>query len=257
MHYTQKQMVEETYISVSHYSKIENGSQEIKAVDLFNLLDKRQIDINTFKAKIDDNNKVNNLDVLGDELVKAFYKPDIAEARRVKAKIDKFQGAEELKIRAELIVAVLTHNIKNVKADLSHRVIKYLLENKKWTQNAEMLRVIGNSVEIFDFDVYSLLMSELLNEYQQIEKYPMDVQKRIASIYVNYLHGVYIHKKFSLAKNYLQVLNQLSDAPELVLFKVLGLYYENIFEGNNTEAKEIITPIQKAMPKLVNGLPIK
>lgn len=38
---TQKEMVEGTSISVSHYSKIENDIQDIKAKDLFELLDAR------------------------------------------------------------------------------------------------------------------------------------------------------------------------------------------------------------------------
>ncbi len=39
---TQKEMVEGTSISVSHYSKIENDIQDIKAKDLFELLDARK-----------------------------------------------------------------------------------------------------------------------------------------------------------------------------------------------------------------------
>ena len=47
---TQKEMVEGTSISVSHYSKIENDIQDIKAKDLFELLDARKIDVSYIDA---------------------------------------------------------------------------------------------------------------------------------------------------------------------------------------------------------------
>ena len=51
-------MVEGTSISVSHYSKIENDIQDIKAKDLFELLDARKIDVNNFRKKIIDKNGI-------------------------------------------------------------------------------------------------------------------------------------------------------------------------------------------------------
>ncbi len=68
---TQKEMVEGTSISVSHYSKIENDIQDIKAKDLFELLDARKIDVNNFRKKIIDK-KRNSLNELADQLTKAF-----------------------------------------------------------------------------------------------------------------------------------------------------------------------------------------
>lgn len=121
---TQKEMVEGTSISVSHYSKIENDIQDIKAKDLFELLDARKIDVNNFRKKIIDK-KRNSLNELADQLTKAFYKPDIKLAKAVKEQLADFSDAEELQIRAELVVAVLTNNLKETKQELSAKLINY------------------------------------------------------------------------------------------------------------------------------------
>ena len=255
LHYTQKQMVEGTRLSDSYYSKIENGYQEIKAVDLFDLLNKRRIDINTFKAKVEKESN-NDLEILSDELVKAFYKPDIKKLKQVKKEIDKYNDAEELQIRAEIAVAGLTNRINGVKAELNDRIIKYLLENRQWMYDTDMLRLIGNAIWIINIDSLNLIMTELLNEYRDIEKYPLDTQKRIGGIYINYLHVLYSYDKFNLAPKYISVLKKLPGVPELTLLKMLTLYYEAISEGNISRAKEIIKPLWAVVPKIIKYLPI-
>ena len=49
-----------------------------------------------------------------------------------------------------------------------------------------MLRLIGNSIWIINTDSLNLIMNEILNEYSNIEEYSLNVQKRVASIYINY-----------------------------------------------------------------------
>lgn len=256
LHYTQRQMVEGTNISVSHYSKIESGTQEIKAIDLFKLLDKRRIDISTFKLKIN-KSKQNDLDVLSDELSKAFYKPDIEKLKKIKAKIDTYNDAEELQIRAEIAVAGLTNQINGIREKLSNRIIKYLVANRQWTQDPNMLRLIGNSIWIINVDSLNLIMMELFYAYQNIENKSLETQKRIASIYVNYFHVLYKYHEYELADKYIKMLKKLPPVPELTLFKIMTLYYEALFNGDKRKAKEIIDPLRYVVPKIVKYLPIK
>lgn len=256
MHYTQAQMVEGTYISVSHYSKIESGRQEIKAVDLFKLLDERRINISSFKTKVDEDKK-DDLSVLSDELSKAFYKPDIEKLKEIKAKIDTYNDAEELQIRAEIAVAGLTNQINGIREKLSNRIIKYLLANRQWTKDPDMLRLIGNSIWIINPDSLNLIMTELLHEYQDIENKSLDTQKRIASIYVNYLHVLYKYHEYELANKYIKILKKLPPMPELTLFKIMTLYYEALFNDDKNRAKKIIDPLKDIVPKIIKYLPVK
>lgn len=256
MHYTQAQMVEGTYLSVSHYSKIENGYQEIKAIDLFDLLDKRQIDVNRFKAKIS-GDRQDDMAILSDKLVKAFYKPDIEELKKIKNEIDKYHDAEELQIRAEIAVAGLTNQIDGVKAQLNERIMKFLLSDRHWSHDQKMLSLIGNSIWVININSLNLIMTKILNEYKDIKKYSLDVQKRIASIYINYLHVLFNYKKHDLAKKYINELLKLSSVPELTLFKMLTLYYQALFADDEVRAKEIISPLKCVVPKIIKYLPVK
>ena len=128
LHYTQTQMIENISISLSHYSKIENDTQDIKAKDLFQLLTARKIDINEFSKEVMDNME-KSLENLSDELIKAFYRRDIKLAEQIKMSIDKFSNADELQIRSELVVAVLTNTINYTKKKLSNRLTRYFQKN--------------------------------------------------------------------------------------------------------------------------------
>ncbi|MBW7986096.1 hypothetical protein E0700_04395 [Lactobacillus helveticus] len=83
------------------------------------------------------------------------------------------------------------HKIEEIKPQINKRIIKLLLTDKYWTRDQDMLRLIGNSIWIINTDSLNLIMNEVLNEYSNIEEYPLNVQKRVASIYINYLHVLY------------------------------------------------------------------
>lgn len=224
-------MVEGTSISVSHYSKIENDIQDIKAKDLFELLDARKIDVNNFRKKIIDK-KRNSLNELADQLTKAFYKPDIKLAKAVKEQLADFSDAEELQIRAELVVAVLTNNLKETKQELSAKLINY-------------------------FERDATLMNKLLVKYQKIDQYPLDTQKRIGNIFVNYLHVLYDYRAKRMARKYINFLQNLPGIPELTLDKLMGDYYDAVFFKNEKELAQTLSVLKRVVPKIVSGLPEK
>lgn len=89
------------------------------------------------------------------------------------------------------------------------------------------------------------------------KKETLDVQKRIASIYINYLHVLYQNQEYKIADKYVKILKQLPPVPELTLFKMLTLYYEALFDKDEDKAKEIINPLKNIVPKIVKYLPVK
>ena len=253
---TQKEMVEGTSISVSHYFKIENDIQDIKAKDLFELLDARKIDVNNFRKKIIDK-KRNSLNELADQLTKAFYKPDIKLAKAVKEQLADFSDAEELQIRAELVVAVLTNNLKETKQELSAKLINYFERDATWMDDPDMLRIIGNSTRVIDFNFLATLMNKLLVKYQKIDQYPLDTQKRIGNIFVNYLHVLYDYRAKRMARKYINFSQNLPGIPELTLDKLMGDYYDAVFFKNEKELAQTLSVLKRVVPKIVSGLPEK
>ncbi len=256
LHYTQRQMIKGTSISISHYSKIENNIQEIKAVDLFNLLNERNIDFVSFKKRLEDNSEKSNFASLADELTFAFYKPDLNKAKQVKKEIDKLNDAEELKIRAELVVAVLSNNLDNEKGKLSEHLVTYFSNNNQWTENADMLRIIGNSTRIIDFNTLNTLMDKIFNHYIDVDSFSLETQKRIGNIFANYLHVLYDYKASMMAKKYVSFLKNLPEIPELVLDKLMGYYYEATFNHDAKELNEILKELNRVVPKVVKCLPV-
>lgn len=61
-----------------------------------------------------------------------------------------------------------------------------------------MLRLIGNSIWIINTDSLNLIMNEILNEYSNIEEYSLNVQKRVASIYILIISMLYINIKMRI-----------------------------------------------------------
>ncbi|GAA2861564.1 helix-turn-helix domain-containing protein [Lactobacillus intestinalis] len=256
LHYTQTQMIENTSISLSHYSKIENDTQDIKAKDLFQLLTARKIDINEFSKEVMDNME-KSLENLSDELIKAFYRRDIKLAEQIKMSIDKFSNADELQIRSELVVAVLTNTINYTKKKLSNRLTRYFQKNNNWLTDADMLRIVGNSTRIIDFNLLAVLMDKLLEKYKKIETFPLDTQKRIGNIFINYLHVLYDYGAVRTAQKYVIFLEHLPEIPELVFCKLIGYYYDALFSGDDKRLKEISSVLKILTPKILSGLPKK
>lgn len=253
---TQKDMVEETPISVSHYSKIENNIQDIKAKDLFELLDARKIDVNNFRKKII-NKKQKSLDELADQLTKAFYKPDIKLAKEVRKQLANYSDAEELQIRAELVVAVLTNNLKETKQELNAKLVNYFERDVTWMDDPDMLRIVGNSTRVIDFNFLATLMDKLLTRYQKIDQFPLDTQKRIGNIFVNYLHVLYDYHAKRMARKYIDFLQNLPGIPELIFGKLMGDYYDAVFSRNKEELLQTLNVLKQVVPKIVSGLPEK
>ena len=67
-----------------------------------------------------------------------------------------------------------------------------------------MLRIIGNSTRVIDFNFLATLMNKLLVKYQKIDQYPLDAQKRIGNIFVNYLHVLYDYRAKRMARKYIK-----------------------------------------------------
>lgn len=256
LNYTQKQMVAGTSITVSHYSKIENDNERMQVYDLFEILNARRIDIRCFKEIYDSNNKENNVLFWEEELTKAFYSSDINRAKNAQRHINDFNEASELKVRAKLVVAVLEDNLLKQRKELNKVISSFFINNDNWTKNQDILKIIGNSMRVFKFETLKMLMNQLLKKYQNLYDYSLEIQKRIGSIYLNYLHILYDEKQKELSYVYLQELDKLPDIPELAVWKLMKEYYYALLKNNVDESKEILKIIIRIAPKIGKSLPI-
>ncbi|WP_283109394.1 hypothetical protein [Thomasclavelia spiroformis] len=84
-------------------------------------------------------------------------------------------------------------------------------------------------------------MEQILKEYiNNISNCPFELQRRIAGICINYLNKCYTEKELTLVNQTITLLANLSQDPDLLMYKLLGIYFKYLFEKNKNKTKEII-----------------
>lgn len=197
---TQSEMVlHGKIISVSQYSKIENGIHDIDANTLFEILAAHsEVDGNSLIEKIQSyyfkkyNKKISSTDYLSYRLMIAFYNNDLDNAIKIKKKIDSMQTSKELKLRAIITIAVLNHTLDELDDKTKEEISYNAFKNDSWTENRDSLRLFSNAMSIIDPAILPDLMNSVLRTYKNINAFSIKIQERISSICINYL---YVSKK--------------------------------------------------------------
>nr|WP_290068558.1 hypothetical protein [Lactobacillus intestinalis] len=100
-------------------------------------------------------------------------------------------------------------------------------------------------------------MKKILLKYRDnINKENFEVQRRIASIGINYLAATYNQTNKSLFNEVILLLNNLSENPDLLMYKMLRLYFIYLKEGKKQQLEEILTILKEAgYSRFINNLP--
>lgn len=257
---TQKQMAGDV-LSVAEYSKIENMIHKIDADTLLKILALHQIDITKFYKKVAvnyvQNKRMHDVEYLTLDLEKSFYRSDV---NRVEQIIDIFDAlpdvSVELKLRARLILAVLKGDYSSITIDMRKQIFNRMFNREDWIENQNSLRLFGNSMFLWDFSDVSLMLDRVLDKYEHVRSYPNDVEERIAQICSNYLYNGIRYQKTERMKRAINILKKLDDIPHLVFYKLLGLYFQNYYDGNTKELKNIRNMLKNSgCNELINKFP--
>lgn len=257
---TQKQMAGDV-LSVAEYSKIENSIHKIDADALLRILSLHRIDVAKFYKKIASNyelaERLHNVEYLNLDLEKSFYKSDINQVEQI---INIFDGlpdiSMELKLRAQLILAVLRNDYSSISVEMRKQIFNRMFNQEDWIEDQNSLRLFGNSMFLWDFEDVSLMMDRVLNKYEHICNYPNDVEERIAQICSNYLYNGIKYQKTIRMKRAINILKNLDNIPHLVLYKLLGFYFQNYYDGNMKQLKNIRDMLKNSgCDELINKFP--
>ena len=253
MNFTQGEMVKKRkIISVSQYSKIENGVHDIDAdvffkilaahseIDGISLIEKIQAYYFTKygKRKFEDS----NTNYLSYKLMLAFYNNNLDDAIKIKRKIDSIKTTEELKLRAIITVNVLNNTLDKLDDKTKERISYNAFKSDSWTKNRDSLRLFSNAMSIMDPAVLPDLMDSVLKTYKDISSFPIQVQERISSICINYL---YVNKENPTSLNLKSInkiivyLGKINDVPSLMFNKILAHYFYSWFNYDFEEVKNI------------------
>ena len=140
-------------ISAAHYSKIENNKHEISATDLFLLLKQNQIDLIDFYNDLYFSN--DKVDIINKSILisQAFYKKDKEKVRLLNNLIQNSSVSEEEKLRASLMQAILDGTLADMSNKMKKRIKKSLFEHDYWFQNERYLKLLSNSLIVFDLSL--------------------------------------------------------------------------------------------------------
>jgi transcriptional regulator with XRE-family HTH domain len=231
-------------ISIGQYSKVENGIHKIGVDTLLKILTAHdEINVQTFFINLEKNyTKVDNEfspEILSEKLMLAFYKNDLLEAQKLKKQIDNLKENKELKLRAVITVAVLSGTILNLDEKTKEDLSKNMFINDNWTKEKDSLRLFSNSMIIIDRNILPTLMKSVLRTYSDEGRLSVEVQERISSICINYLYVCFKKHVLNNVEETIAFLKKLSESPSLMFNKILGYYFECLFNGNDSDASKI------------------
>jgi len=235
---TQKEMAG-TIVSTSFYYRVEQDNTRISAIDLLKILKVHHINISDFidQLTIKLNNQTDEDEII-DTLFIAFFNNDIDTVMQLKKYIY-LRASQTTKLYIKLIEALLKQYRTILNKQDEDLIRKELFNGLNWS--IPTLKLFTNSMFIYTSDELSFLLTSILNKYQTTKN--ETVQKFIASICINFLDLCYKRKNFTFWKKGISFLFSLPSTPELLMYKLLGKYYQAILEKDKTTIDHIKTTL--------------
>ena len=241
---TQTEMVAGV-ISVSFYSKVERGLNDIGVNDFLDILQKHDISpqkfFEDFKTNKDNRKQVL---VLMNKFIKAAYGDNDLELKKI-IKVLELIKPKTAFIKFSLLQANLiekTHNTNAIKRldKVQKNKIKKVIFQKDTDEN-EYHRIIllANIIQIYSFDEASFLINNIINRYQKVDKLDKNIMVALSVLMINYTNLCYKEEKYSLCSLPLQYVEKLPNDIELAFTKILGRYYDDLIKNKKIEAKNI------------------
>ncbi|MBP2058554.1 transcriptional regulator with XRE-family HTH domain [Lactobacillus colini] len=244
-------------ISVSQYSRVESEEQDLRATTFLKLLQLNRIDINIFLNQEDKKHSESSEEEELHRLAIAFYSRDLKKVEKIKTEAMKNDANGIVFLDAVLIENVLKNRIEKTDSKIIEKLSKKLSEADNWNTNKVFLQMLGSSMMLFSIARLNIYMKSILKKYtKEINQYSFEIQRRIGSICINYLNRIYKEKNTYLLKPTLELLDKMSPIPDLLMYKLLGKYFEALFTMNKVEANSIKELLCKSgYEKFVINLP--
>ncbi|WP_308554734.1 helix-turn-helix transcriptional regulator [uncultured Lactobacillus sp.] len=242
-------------VTTSFYSKVERGVNKISTVDFFKILILNKVDEDEILKKIvSEDNHIKNKSDLKVQLLAAFNEKDKEKAALLNDQIQKSNMDENIKISALLINSVMNNKIGSLTQMEKNKIKRKFYEVENWADNISTLQLFSNSMLIFDFDELEYYMKQILKT--DIKNKPINTQRVISTICINYFYNCYLNKKYDSAVYGFKIIDSLAPLLDFGIFKIVASYYKAIFSSDDESANEIISFLNKYGAKEVaNGLP--
>lgn len=251
-------------ISVSFYSKVERGLNDIGVNDFLEILQKHNVKpqkfFKSFKSEQYDQKKINTLI---NKFVKAANEDNDKE---IKVVVQEFESIEpktsfikSQTLLAQMIATTHDHNALKSLTENEKRKIKKIIFQKDTDENEYLrLAIIANTIRVYSFDEASFLISNIIRRYKNVNKIDRKILSALSALMVNYTNWCIEKKQFGNCSAPLKYLRKLPATVELAFSKIIGQYYEDILNDKKNEAEKIKYMLIKAgyqtiVNKIVSG----
>lgn len=246
-------------LSISQYSRIENEEQDIRMMDFIQIMYLNKIDFIRFFDQFQNDNGINinsknKEEKILEKLAQLFYDQDLVRIKEMKEEVlDK----KTLALKWKLIIAILEGNLNSLDNKFKIEFSEELNKSDNLTEDKDFLQLFSSSMQLFNIERLNIYMKKILLKYRDnINKENFEVQRRIASIGINYLAATYNQTNKSLFNEVILLLNNLSENPDLLMYKMLRLYFIYLKEGKKQQLEEILTILKEAgYSRFINNLP--
>ena len=232
-------------ISVSFYSKVERGLNDIGVNDFLEILQKHNVSpqkfFEDFKTNKDSRKQVL---VLMNRFINAAYGDNDLELKKIIKALELIKPKTAFikfsLLQANLIEKTHDTNAINQLDKVQKNKIKKVIFQKDTDEN-EYHRIIllANIIQIYSFDEASFLINNIINRYQKVDKLDKNIMVALSVLMINYTDLCYKEKKYSLCSLPLQYVEKLPNDIELAFTKILGKYYNDLIKDKKIEAKNI------------------
>lgn len=232
-------------ISVSFYSKVERGLNDIGVNDFLDILQKHNVDpkdfFNDFKSKKANKEKLVSL---VNRFVTVSTEDNESEIKNIIKSFEKIKPQTPF-IKFIILLARLiaeTHNETAMKklTNKQRNTIKNIIFKESYNDD-EYYRIllIANLIQVYNVDEATFFVKSILRRYHDITKVDKKTEIALSVLLINYVDWCFKKKEFKLCKESLDYIKQLPDDIELAFPKILGLYFDESIHGNKEKAEVV------------------
>lgn len=255
-HLTQKKFLG-GIVSVSQYSRVESGEQDLRTNEFFKIVQLNHINITDLLNPKDQRDSKELEDKKLNELAVAFYERDLNKIKQIKEEAKKNDAITTLLLDATLMEKNLENNLDDLDPKIVEKFSKKLDEAEDWTTDKVFLQLFGSSMMIFNMDRLNMYMKEIVKRYgNTINQYSFERQRRIGSICINYLGRSYKDNDRTQLSQVLLILYNMPAIPDLLMYKLLGQYFEALFTNDQKKVNELLKVLSfSGYEKFIMNLP--
>lgn len=235
------------------YTLVENGKSGIGAESLILILIKHEVDVDYFYNLVKDSYTTPELlmdRLLQSKMDEAVNVKDIKTINLYKNKIIKFSTNEILKLRSQVIAAYFSNQLDEINNETKEKIYKEF-DKEEWTKNPEILRLLANTMPLWEQDALFNLMSHLLRSIRKkvgqselmIERYIRILENFLVTCYEK---DLYKKKEYTILIG--GILNYIIENTSLfhfMIYRMHAYYMKALYKEDKVEAINICNLMKK------------